>query len=227
MLATQRAARAAGTKKAAPSERLTIVTVGAGGQAAANIHELDRLGLVDFAAFCDVDEERAAETYNRFPKAKRYKDFRRMFDQEQHFDAVLVATPDHMHALATLAAIQLGKHVYCEKPLTHTVEEARIIATAARGRGGVATQMGNQGMAFEGPGCSTSGSGAGSSARCARCTPGRTVPRTMASSSGRSRPPRRHAPHPHARLGSLAGARAGAALSPRLCALCLARLVGF
>ncbi|NUN01847.1 MAG: Gfo/Idh/MocA family oxidoreductase, partial [Bryobacteraceae bacterium] len=89
------------------------------------------------------------EMYARFPDVPKYRDFRKMLDKEKGIDAVVVATPDHMHAIASLAAIQLGKHVYCEKPLTHTVHEARVLAKAAREKG-VATQMGNQGMAFEG-----------------------------------------------------------------------------
>lgn len=137
-------------KKAGPNERVNVATVGAGGQAASNIMQLEQTGLVNFVAFCDVDDERAADIYNRFPDVPTWKDFRRMLDTAKDIDAVLVATPDHIHAPATLAALQLGKHVYCEKPLTHTVYEARVIAQAAAEQG-CATQMGNQGTAFEGP----------------------------------------------------------------------------
>lgn len=144
-------ARADGKAKlASPNERLNIATVGAGGQAGANIRELQKTGQVNFLAFSDVDDARAAETYNAFPDVPKFKDFRRMLDQVKGIDAVLVATPDHMHAPATLAALQLGKHVYCEKPLTHTVHEARVIAQTAAEQGCV-TQMGNQGTAFDGP----------------------------------------------------------------------------
>ena len=137
-------------KQAGPNERLNIATVGAGGQAASNIRELDQTGQVNFVAFSDVDDERAADIYKQFPNVPTFKDFRQMLDRVKDVDAVLVATPDHIHAPATLAALQLGKHVYCEKPLTHTVHEARVIAQAAAEHG-CATQMGNQGTAFEGP----------------------------------------------------------------------------
>lgn len=144
-------ARAQGEKnRVSPSERLNIATVGAGGQAGANIRELERTGRVNFLAFCDVDDKNAAGTYQQFPDVPTFKDFRRMLDQVKDIDAVLVATPDHIHAPATLAALQLGKHVYCEKPLTHTVHEARVIAKAATEYKCI-TQMGNQGTAFEGP----------------------------------------------------------------------------
>ena len=130
-----------------PSEKLNIAAIGAGGQAAADLHELRSQNIV---ALCDVDDERAAESFELFSKASRYKDFRKMLEKEdKNIDAVLVAVPDHCHAVASIAAIKMGKHVYCEKPLTRTVHEARAVAKVAR-EAGVATQMGNQGMAFEG-----------------------------------------------------------------------------
>ncbi len=130
-----------------PSEKLNIAGIGVGGQGAGDLNELRTENIV---ALCDVDEQRAAETFARFPSAKRYRDFREMLDKEEkNIDAVVVATPDHNHAVASMAAIKRGKHVYCEKPLTRTVFEARAIAKAAR-EAKVATQMGNQGMAFEG-----------------------------------------------------------------------------
>lgn len=132
-----------------PSELLNVAVIGTGGRGSSNISELHDRGLAKIVALCDVDDERAAEMYARFPDVPKYRDFRKMLDKEKGIDAVVVATPDHMHAIASLAAIQLGKHVYCEKPLTHTVHEARVLAEAAREKG-VATQMGNQGMAFEG-----------------------------------------------------------------------------
>ncbi|MCC6697192.1 MAG: Gfo/Idh/MocA family oxidoreductase [Candidatus Hydrogenedentes bacterium] len=132
-----------------PSELLNVALIGAGGRGTSNISELHDRGLAKIVALCDVDDERAAEMYARFPDVPKYRDFRTMLDKEKGIEAVVVATPDHMHAIASLAAIQLGKHVYCEKPLTHTVHEARVLAKAAREKG-VATQMGNQGMAFEG-----------------------------------------------------------------------------
>jgi predicted dehydrogenase len=110
---------------------------------------LARLG-VNVVALCDVDDERAAGSYKAFPHARRYKDFRVMLDKEaKHIDAVSVGTPDHIHAVATLAAVRAGKHVYCQKPLTRTLHECRAVTLAARAAG-VATQMGNQGHATEG-----------------------------------------------------------------------------
>jgi predicted dehydrogenase len=134
---------------ASPSERVNIAVIGAGGRGAEDIQAILDGDLANIVALCDVDDDRAAKTYARFPDLPKYRDYRQMLDKEKHIDAVIVATPDHSHALASLAAIQLGKHVYCEKPLTHTVHEARVLAQAARAKG-VATQMGNQGMAFDG-----------------------------------------------------------------------------
>ncbi|HEY5141550.1 MAG TPA: Gfo/Idh/MocA family oxidoreductase, partial [Methylococcales bacterium] len=104
--------------------------------------------LANIYALCDVDEERAFRTFKGYPKAKIYKDFRRMLEKEKSIDAVVIATPDHTHAVAAMMAMKMGKHVYCEKPLTHTVFEARALAKAAK-EAGVATQMGNQGMAAD------------------------------------------------------------------------------
>ena len=130
----------------APSDTLNIGVIGAGGRGA---HDVQAVISENIVALCDVDEVNAARTFAQFPRANKYKDFRVMLEREPAIDAVIVATPDHTHAVASLAAIQLGKHVYCEKPLTHTIKEARVLAQAAR-EAGVATQMGNQGMAFEG-----------------------------------------------------------------------------
>jgi predicted dehydrogenase len=129
-----------------PNGKLNIAGIGVGGQGAS---DLDQVSSENIVALCDVDSDRAANTFKKFPNAKRYQDFREMLDKEKNIDAVVVATPDHVHAIATMTAIKMGKHVYCEKPLTRTVSEARAIARAAR-EAGVATQMGNQGMAFEG-----------------------------------------------------------------------------
>ena len=136
-----------GTGHTPPSEKLNIAGIGVGGQGASDLNDVSSENIV---ALCDVDDERAANTFKRFPKAVRYRDFRKMLEKEErHIDAVVVAAPDHNHAVASIAAIKLGKHVYCEKPLTRTVREARAVAEAAREHK-VATQMGNQGMAFEG-----------------------------------------------------------------------------
>ncbi len=104
--------------------------------------------LANIYALCDVDEERAGNTYKGYPKAKIYKDFRKMLEKEKSIDAVVISTPDHTHTVACMMAIKMGKHVYCEKPLTHTVYEARALAKAAK-EAKVATQMGNQGMAYD------------------------------------------------------------------------------
>ena len=130
-----------------PSDKLNIACIGAGGQAAWDIEQLQ---AEHFAAFCDVDWAHAAETFSKYPQAPKYRDYREMIEKEKgKIDAVLVAVPDHTHAPASMYAIKNGKHVYCEKPLTRTVYEARAIGKAARDAK-VATQMGNQGMAFEG-----------------------------------------------------------------------------
>jgi hypothetical protein len=101
-------------------------------------------------ALCDVDDSRAARSFNEFPQAKRYRDFRVMLDREgDSIDAVTVSTPDHTHTVAAMMALGMGKHVYCQKPLTRTIWEARQLEAAARDSG-VATQMGNQGHSWEG-----------------------------------------------------------------------------
>jgi predicted dehydrogenase len=135
-----------GAGQTPPSEKLNLGFIGAGGRGADNLEGLSHQNI---AALCDVDGERAQSTFERYPRVPRYRDFRLMLERERSLDAVVISTPDHTHAVATLAAIGAGKHVYCEKPLTRTVQEARRVAQAAR-TAKVATQMGNQGMAFEG-----------------------------------------------------------------------------
>ena len=129
-----------------PSEKLNIAGIGIGGQGRSDLESLKSQNIV---ALCDVDWDYAAPVFKKYPAAKRYKDFREMLDKEKSIDAVVVATPDHLHAVASMTALKHGKHVYCEKPLTRTVTEARQVARAAV-EAKVATQMGNQGMAFEG-----------------------------------------------------------------------------
>ena len=132
-----------------PSEKVNVACIGAGGQAIPNIDALLEVP-VNIVAFADVDDESASYIYGEFPDIPKYKDFRVMLDKhDKEIDAVLIAVPDHIHAVATMAAIKRGKHVYCEKPLTHSIYEARMLTEAAREHK-VATQMGNQGMAFEG-----------------------------------------------------------------------------
>jgi predicted dehydrogenase len=136
-----------GTGQPAPSDKINIAGIGVGGRGAGDLQDLESQNIV---ALCDVDWRNAAETFRRYPNARKYKDFREMLDKEdKNIDAVMVATADHCHAPASMAAIKRGKHVYCEKPLTHTVLEAKMLADAARERK-VATQMGNQGQAEEG-----------------------------------------------------------------------------
>ncbi|MHB1033762.1 MAG: Gfo/Idh/MocA family protein [Pirellulales bacterium] len=129
-----------------PSAKLNIAGIGIGGQGGSDLEQVAGENIV---ALCDVDWDYAAHTFEKYPRAKKYKDFREMLDKERDIDAVVVGTPDHLHAVVSMAAIKRGKHVYCEKPLTRTVYEARMLAAAAREHK-VATQMGNQGMAFEG-----------------------------------------------------------------------------
>ena len=137
-----------GPKFTPPSEKLNIAGVGIGGMGIGDIRSCASENIV---ALCDVDFGHAAGTFRRYPNAKQYRDFRKMLDKEdKNIDAVVVATPDHIHAPASMAAIKRGKHVYCEKPLTHSVYEARKLTEAAREHK-VATQMGNQGQAEERP----------------------------------------------------------------------------
>lgn len=125
---------------AGANERLNIAIIGAGGRGASNTHDVRSENIV---ALCDVSESNLDRAAQGFPKARRFADFRKLFDHAKEFDAVVVSTCEHTHAFATLAALQLGKHVYCEKPLTHNVWEARVIREAAA-KTRVATQMGIQ-----------------------------------------------------------------------------------
>jgi predicted dehydrogenase len=136
----------ANAREGAPPEKLNIAVVGCGGQGSEN---LERVSGENIVALCDVDEKRAADAFKRFPSVKRFRDYRKMFDEmHRQIDAVVVSIPDHMHALVSLAAMELGKHVYCEKPLTWSIDEARRMARLAREKK-LATQMGTQGMASD------------------------------------------------------------------------------
>ncbi len=128
-----------------PNEKLNIACIGAGGRAPTNIAGCAGENIVSFA---DVDEVSAAATYQVYPKAPKYRDFRKMLDRES-IDAAIITTPDHTHAFIALACMERGIHVYVEKPLTRTVWEARLLAQAAA-KYKVATQMGNQGYSNEG-----------------------------------------------------------------------------
>lgn len=122
------------------NEKLNIAVVGSGGRGAANMRSLESQNIV---ALCDVNEANLNFASQRHPRASKFTDFRKMYDHSNKFEAVVVSTCEHTHAFATLPALQLGKHVYCEKPLTYNVEEARIIRLAAA-KAKVATQMGTQ-----------------------------------------------------------------------------------
>jgi predicted dehydrogenase len=125
-----------------PSEKLNIAVVGCGGRGFSNLLAMSGENIV---ALCDVSEASLQRAAERAPLARRFRDFRRMYDElkDSEFDAVVVSTTEHTHAFATLPALKRRKHVYCEKPLTHNVKEARLITQAAKAAG-VATQMGTQ-----------------------------------------------------------------------------------
>ena len=133
-----------------PSEKLNVAGIGAGGQGGADINEIAK--GANIVALCDVDlrpKHREQTTIPKFPDAKVYQDFRKMFDEmDKKIDAVIVGTPDHTHAVAAMAAIKRGKHVYCEKPMAHSVAEVRAMMKAAQ-EYKVVTQLGNQGHSFD------------------------------------------------------------------------------
>jgi predicted dehydrogenase len=125
----------------APSDKLNIASVGAGGVCKNYIENCNSENIV---ALCDVDDDRAAETFKIYPDAKRYKDFRVMFDKEdKNIDAVIVGTPDHTHTTPAIKAMRMKKHLYCAKPLTKTIYESRLLLNVAK-ETGVATQMSTQ-----------------------------------------------------------------------------------
>jgi predicted dehydrogenase len=128
------------------NDKLNLGFIGIGGRGWNNLQALASENIV---ALCDVDSFRAAEAFKRFPQAQKYRDFRQMLDREHSLDAVVISTPDHTHAVAARAALQLHKHVYCEKPLVHDMGELDELAKLASGTK-VATQMGNQGTALSG-----------------------------------------------------------------------------
>ncbi|MSU50775.1 MAG: Gfo/Idh/MocA family oxidoreductase [Opitutus sp.] len=134
-------------RKINPGEKLNIACVGCGGKGATDIQEVSSENIV---ALCDVDWSRAKQVAQKFPEVPKFQDYRVMLrEMDERIDAVTVTTPDHMHYPIARLAIELGKHVYVQKPLTHTVWEARQLAELAR-QHKVATQMGNQGQADEG-----------------------------------------------------------------------------
>ncbi|MCK5821950.1 MAG: Gfo/Idh/MocA family oxidoreductase [Bacteroidales bacterium] len=129
------------------NRKVNIAVIGAGGRGQANWTPMENENIV---AFCDVDDRMTEAAYEAYPDAKRFKDFRRMFDKmHRKIDAVIVSTPDHTHFAATIAAIELGKHVYVEKPLAHNVWQVRTLKEKAK-EYGIISQMGNQGHATDG-----------------------------------------------------------------------------
>ena len=126
--------------------KLNVAGIGIGGQGRGDLDNIAGCGA-NLVGLCDVDQKRVGDIFQKHPQAKPFTDFRRMLDEmEKQIDGVMIATPDHTHAVAAVAAMQRGKHVYCEKPLTHTVHEARVMRLTAR-KHRVVTQMGNQGSA--------------------------------------------------------------------------------
>jgi len=123
-----------------PNAKLNLAIIGAGGRGAANTQQVQGENIV---ALCDVDETNLGRAAEKHGKARTYRDFRKLLDEAKDIDAVVVSTTEHTHAFATLAALQLGKHVYCEKPLCHSIWETRLITEAAA-KAKVATQMGTQ-----------------------------------------------------------------------------------
>ncbi|MEM7374778.1 MAG: Gfo/Idh/MocA family oxidoreductase [Bacteroidota bacterium] len=138
-----------------PANKLNLAFIGVGGRGGRNIKSCDiktKKGVAtnNIVALCDVSDERAANGYKAYPKAKRFTDFREMFDKMgKEIDAVVISTPDHTHFAATMAAMELGKHVYVEKPLAHNIWQLRTLKKAAK-HYDVITQMGNQGHTTEG-----------------------------------------------------------------------------
>jgi len=134
----------------APSDKLNIAGIGAGGKGESDLAEFSKSSKVNIVALADVDDRQCKKSRDRFSKAHYYKDFREMLDKEKNnIDACSISTPDHTHAVATLACMQLGKHVYTQKPLTHDIYEARVLTEAAK-KYKVVTQMGNQGGSGDG-----------------------------------------------------------------------------
>jgi len=136
-----------GTGKKSPNDKLNIAGIGIGGMGKGNISNAAE--TENIVALCDVDDSYAAETIKLYPNAKLYKDYRIMLEKQKDIDGVMIATPDHTHAVIAMAAMKMGKHVFCQKPLTRLVSEARMLTEAAR-KYNVVTQMGNQGHAGDG-----------------------------------------------------------------------------
>jgi len=133
----------------APSDKLNIAGIGASGKGTSDINNSYFKDANNIVSLCDVDWTKAKPMFDKFPKATQYKDWRVMLEKEKGIDAVTVSTPDHNHAAIAMAAMQLGKHVYVQKPLSHNIYEARMMTEAAR-KYKVVSQMGNQGASSDG-----------------------------------------------------------------------------
>ncbi|MEM6771270.1 MAG: Gfo/Idh/MocA family oxidoreductase, partial [Bacteroidota bacterium] len=132
----------------APSDTVNVAAIGAGGKGHSGLKDVASQNIV---ALCDVDDKRAEPSYKMFPKAARFKDYRKMLETHaKDIDAVMISTPDHTHAITGLACMALDKHVYIEKPLAHSIEEVRALSEAAKAKPQLITQMGNQGASGEG-----------------------------------------------------------------------------
>lgn len=133
----------------APSDQLNLAAIGAGGKGFSDIRNAFNKGKERVVALCDVDMKRAAKAIQMWPNATFFTDFRRMLEENKDIDAVTISTPDHTHAVAAMAAMELGKHVYVQKPLTHNIREARMLTEKAR-EYKIVSQMGNQGASNPG-----------------------------------------------------------------------------
>ncbi|HOH41511.1 MAG TPA: Gfo/Idh/MocA family oxidoreductase, partial [Candidatus Hydrogenedentes bacterium] len=134
-------------RKISPNEKINVAGIGVGGKGMGDIMSCRRENVV---ALCDPDKKRAAEAFSRLSKAKQYDDYRKMFDEiGDEIDACTISTPDHSHAPAAYLAMNLGKHVYVQKPLTHTIAEAALLTRLAAEKD-LVTQMGNQGHCEDG-----------------------------------------------------------------------------
>jgi predicted dehydrogenase len=133
----------------APSDKVNIAGIGCGGKGFSDLTSSWNKGAENIVALCDVDFNVAAEAAKRWPDAKKYSDFRELLDKEKGIDAVTISTPDHTHATIAMAAMNLGKHVYVQKPLTHNIYEARMLAEKAKVNK-IVSQMGNQGSSGDG-----------------------------------------------------------------------------
>ena len=202
-----------------PTDKLNLAAVGIGGMGHANINNVK--GTENIVALCDVDWKYAKGVFDEFPKAKKYWDYRKMYDEMgKSIDGVIIATADHTHAIITADAMTMGKHVYCQKPLTHSVYESRLLTRLAASTG-VVTQMGNQGASGEGTDlvCEWIWNGEIGEVTKVECRPSYRAARTECTRKG--------GPHPqHIELGSFHRTCQTEPVQQRLSSLELARMVG-